>query len=161
MKSSMVLRNGQFNDWITCLARGGGQKKRFQYCLNPDSSRHILYFRAVQGHSGGIAVDPELQDNVLLSKGFTEYIYHVGNVSEMHSTIRSGLIPGGKSLKRNKQSVFFTAVNKMDDDESMKEIRGNLDKPRIAPHKKYLEASSKKPVHWCNLKLAQKRSLLF
>ena len=77
-QSSMVLRNGQV---------------RFQYCLNPNSSKHFLYFRAIQGHSGGNLVDPALQDNVLLPEDFTEYIYHVGNASEIHSIIRSGLIP--------------------------------------------------------------------
>ena len=40
-------------DWISILAKGGGAKKRFQYCLNPNSSRHFLYFREIQGHSGG------------------------------------------------------------------------------------------------------------
>ena len=34
-------------------------------------------------------MDPALQDNILIPKGFTEYLYHVGNVSEMHSIIRS------------------------------------------------------------------------
>ena len=48
------------NDWITCLAKGGGPKKRFQYCLNPNSSKHFLYFRAIQGHSGSNLVDPAL-----------------------------------------------------------------------------------------------------
>ena len=38
------------NTWITFLAKGGGPKKRFQYCLNPNSSKHFLYFRAIQGH---------------------------------------------------------------------------------------------------------------
>ena len=47
---------------------------------------------------------------------------------------RSGLIPGGRSLKRDRQSVFFTAVNPMDDDQSMEEIRCDLDKPTIAPY---------------------------
>ena len=74
------------NDWISILAKGGGAKKRFQYCLNPNSSRHIPYFRTIQGQSGGIAIDPELPDNVLLPKGLTEYIYHAGNVSEVHSS---------------------------------------------------------------------------
>ena len=41
-----------------------------------------------------------------------KYIYHVGNVSQMYSIINSG-------LKRERQSVFFTAVNPMDDDQSM------------------------------------------
>ena len=95
------------DDWIPCLAKGGGPKKRCQYCLNPNSSKHFLYFRAIQGRSGGNLVDPAMQDNVLLPEGFTENIYHVGNGSDMHSIIRSGLIPGGKSLKRNRQSVFF------------------------------------------------------
>ena len=26
------------DDWITYLAKGGGHKKRLQYCLNPHSS---------------------------------------------------------------------------------------------------------------------------
>ena len=95
------------NGWISILLKRGGAKKRFQCCLNLNSSRHIMYFRAIQGHSGGIAIDPELQDNVLLPNGFTEYIYHVGNVSEVHSIIRRRLIPGGQSLKRGRQSVFL------------------------------------------------------
>ena len=37
--------------WVNSLAKGGGKKKRFQYCLNPYSSNEILYFRAIQGHS--------------------------------------------------------------------------------------------------------------
>ena len=126
------------NDWIIFLAKGGGPKKRFQYCLNTNSSKHFLYFRAIQCHSGGNLVDPASQDNVLLPDDFTEYFYHVGNVSEIHSIIRSGLIPGGRSLKRDRQSVFFTAVNPMDDDQSMEEIRCDSDKPRIAPYKKVL-----------------------
>ena len=67
---------------------------------------HFLYFRAIPGHSGGNDIDPELQDNVLKPEDFTKYIYHIGNVSEMYSTIRNGLIPGGGSLKRGRQSVF-------------------------------------------------------
>ena len=76
-----------------------------------------MHFTAIQGHSGGIPIDPELQDNVLLPKGFTEYIYHVGNVSEV------GGIPGGESLKRGRQSVFFTMVNPMEDENCVEELR--------------------------------------
>ena len=35
------------NDWISILEQGGGAKKRFQCCLNPNSSRHTSYFRAI------------------------------------------------------------------------------------------------------------------
>ena len=99
------------NDWITRLAKGGGPKKRFQYCLNPNSSKHFLYFRTIQGHSGGNLIDHHCKAMYCYPMTFAEYIYHVGNVSAIHSIIRSGLIPGGKSLKRDRQSVFFTAVN--------------------------------------------------
>ena len=37
-------------DWISKLAKGGGAKKRFQYCLNPNSSNQFLYLRAIQEH---------------------------------------------------------------------------------------------------------------
>ena len=125
----------QLNDWMSILAKGGGAKKRFQYCLNSYSSRHISYLIAIQGHFGGIAVDPELQDNVLLPKGFTEYIFHVGNASELNSTIGNGLIPEEKSLKRGRQSVFFTTVNPIEDEKIMEETPCDFTKPRIAPYK--------------------------
>ena len=36
--------------WKACLAAGGGAKRRYQYCT--DDSGIIIYFRALQGHSG-------------------------------------------------------------------------------------------------------------
>ena len=33
--------------WISLLAKRGGPKKRFQYCMNPNSSKHFPYFRAI------------------------------------------------------------------------------------------------------------------
>ena len=83
--------------WVNCLAKGGGEKKRFQYCLNSYSSGEFLYFRAILGHSGGNLVDPFLKDN---PDNFTEYIYHIRNTFEMHSVIKSGLIPGEKKPQK-------------------------------------------------------------
>ena len=57
--------------------------------MNHNSSKHFLYFRAIQGHSGDTLVDPTLQDNVMLPDDFAEYIYHIGNAHEMHSIIKS------------------------------------------------------------------------
>ena len=42
--------------WKTCLAAGGGAKRRFQYCT--DDSGTIVDFRALQGHSGRNLIDP-------------------------------------------------------------------------------------------------------
>ena len=41
--------------WKACLAGGAGNKKRFQCCT--DSSGTIVYFRALQGHSGRNPID--------------------------------------------------------------------------------------------------------
>ena len=92
--------------WITVLAKGGGPKKRFQYCVNPTSSKHFLYFKGIQGHSGGTLVDPTLRDGVLLPDDFAENINHFGNAHDMRSIIQGGLIRGGRSLFKDRQSVF-------------------------------------------------------
>ena len=132
------------DDWIST----GGLKKRFQHCLNPNSSKHYLYFKGIQGHSGGNLVDTTLQDNILLPENFTEYVYHIGNAHDM-LIIRGGVIPGGSCLKRDRQSVFFTTVNPMDDDQSTEEILCDLDKPRIAPYQLTLRPYQN-TVYWCN-----------
>ena len=94
---------------ITFLAKGGVQKKRFQYCSNPKSSKHFLYFGAIQGHSGGDLVDPTLQDNVLLPDDFAEYIHHIGNAHDMPSIIKSRLMPGGNEPQEGQAvSVFHS-----------------------------------------------------
>ena len=125
-----------FEDWISKLAKGGGAKKRFQYCGNPNSSNQVLYLRAIQGHSGESAIDPALQDKRLIPKGFTEYLYHVGNANELNSIIRNGLIPG-TSLNRGRQAVFFTTVNPMEDGYGLGETPCALTKTRIASYRTF------------------------
>ena len=61
--------------WKACLSAGGA-KRRYQYCT--DISGTIVYFRALQGHSGRNFIDPLLQDNVVIQRGFFQHIYHIG-----------------------------------------------------------------------------------
>ena len=63
------------NRWKACLSAGGGAKRRYQYCT--DVSGIIVYLRALQGHSGR-SLDPSLQDNVVIQRGFFHYVYHIG-----------------------------------------------------------------------------------
>ena len=53
LKCQLYSSQWSIEVWITFLAKGGGPKKRFQYCLNPNFSKHFFYFWAIQGHSGG------------------------------------------------------------------------------------------------------------
>ena len=124
--------------WITFLARGGGPKKRFQYCLNPNSSKHYLYFRAIHGHSGGNLVDPTLQDNVLMPNDFAEYIYHIGNASALHLHHYKWIDPRRKKPQKG-QTISVLAVNPMDDNQDLEEAQYDLDKPRIAVYKKLIK----------------------
>ena len=119
------------------MARGGGNKKRIQYCT--DDSGEILYLRALQGHSGRNLVDPSLQDNVLIPDGFFKYIYHVGCAINVHSIINSGLIPGGQNLSK-RQTVFFLLVDPIDKEHKDPETI-DLGAPRLA---RYMHKAWKK-----------------
>ena len=126
--------------WIDILSKGGGQKKRFQYCLKPNCPGRLLYLRAIQGHSrkaysGNARINLVLQDNVLLPKDFTKNVYHVGHGNELRSIARNGLVPGGFSTKTGRHAVFFTVVDPMDDEQGLRETFGDLSKARIAPYK--------------------------
>ena len=116
-------------DWMSTLTKRGGVKKRFQYCVNPNSSNQFLYLRAIQGHSEDNAIDSAWQDNVLLPKGFIPR--RERECIEFHD--KKWINPGGKSFKRGRQAVFFTTVNPMDDGYGMVETPRDLTKPRIAP----------------------------
>ena len=58
--------------WKKTMAKGGGNKKIYQYCT--DSSGAILYLRALQGHSGRSLIDLTLQDNVVVPSDFFQYM---------------------------------------------------------------------------------------
>ena len=126
--------------WIDVLAEGGGQKKRFQYCLKPDEPERLLHLRAIPDHSGrahaeNAPLDPVLNDKVLLPMNFTRYIYHVGDGNELRSIVRNGLIPGGFSTKTSRCAVFFTVVDPMDGKRDLRETFCGFSQARIAPYK--------------------------
>ena len=87
------------------MAKGGGNKKRFQYCTDP-SGQEILYLGALQGHSGRNLIDPSFQDNVLISNDFFECIYLIGCAFNLHSIMNSRLIPGGQKIEQKTDSIL-------------------------------------------------------
>ena len=112
------------------MAKGGGNKKIFQYCSDP-SGQQILDFRALQGHSGRNLIDPSFQDNILIPNDFFEYIYHIGCAINLHSITNSGLIPGGQNFEQKRQTVFFTSVDPMNKEHKDPDVI-DLDAPRLA-----------------------------
>ena len=138
------------------MAKGGGNEKRFQYCTDP-SGQEILYFRALQGHSGRNPIDPTLQDNVLIPNDFFEYIYHVGCAVSVYSITNSGLIAVGQNSSRDRQTVLFTAVNPMHKNhKDPQEL--DLTKSRLASYKQKWKRHQD-TVYWFDIQLAQRKGL--
>ena len=139
------------------MAAGGGTKRRFQYCT--DDSGIILYFRALQGHSGRNLIDPSMQDNVVIPSNFFRYIYHIGCAFNLHSIINSGLILGGQNSSK-RQTVFILLVDPMD--KSHKDPDDiDLNVPR---HAQYLHNAWKRyqdAVYWVDINLAIQKGLQF
>ena len=95
----------------------------------------------------------------VVTDDFADHIYHVGNSHDLHSIIQSGLIPGGKSIKKERHAVFFTAVNPTFVDQD-KEVGYDLTNSRVAVYRNHLK-NHQITVYWCNLKVAQKKGLQF
>ena len=133
-------------------------RKRCQYCTDP-SGQETLYIRALQGHSGRNPIDPTLQRNVLIPKIFFEYIYHIGCAVSLHSITNSGLTAGGQNSSRERQTVFFTAVNPMNKEhKDPNELE--LTKPRLASYKQK-RTRHQDTVYWVDIQLAQRKGLKF
>ena len=157
-----ILGTPQFGSdetWKSKMAGGGGNKKRFQYCTDL-SGQEIHHLRALQGHSGRNPIDPSLQDNVLIPDNFFEYFCHIGCTISLHSITNSGFIAGGQNSSRERQTVFFTAVNSMDKDHK-DPYELDLTKPRLASYKQKKWKRHQDTVYWVDIQLAQRRGLKF
>ena len=151
------MQNWSDDRWKACLAAGGGSKRRYQYCS--DNSGTIIYFRALQGHSGSNLIDPTLLDNVLIGTGIFSYIYHVGSNFHLYSIINNGLVPGGQILSR-RQSVFFLPVDPRKEDHKDPEYI-DYSAPRLA---RYLQNAWKRhqdAVFRVDIDLGIKEGLVF
>ena len=140
------------------MAGGGGNKERFQCCTDP-SEQEFLYLRVLQGHSRRNPIDPTMQDNVLIPNNFFEYIYHIGCAVSLHSITNSGLTARGPNSSKERQTVFFTAVNSMNKDHrDPQEL--DLTKPRPASYKQKWKRHQD-TVYWVDIQLAQRKGLKF
>ena len=86
-------------------------------------------------------------------------MYHIGCAISLHSITNSGLIAGRQKLSRERQTVFFTAVNpthrKHQDPTEL-----DLTKPRLASYKQKWKVHQD-TVYWVEKQLAQRKGLKF
>ena len=85
-----------------------------------------------------------------------DYICHVGSSQDYNSIVRSRLIAGGKDTKEGRQTVFFTAVDPVNQPQKDEPY----DATRVVPYrtewKVYQNAEN-----WINLKSAQEKRPAF
>ena len=60
-------------NWVNFIWKGRN-KTRFQHRRNPCSK--LLYFRAVQGHTGGEMIPPEMLGHSLIPPNWKEFVFH-------------------------------------------------------------------------------------
>ena len=104
-RSSTMLRNGYLKIGYQLWQKEEERRKEFNTAWIQTLPINSCTFEAIQGHSGDNAIDPALQDNELLPKGFTEYIYHVGNASALNSSIRNGINSRRKKASREEDNL--------------------------------------------------------
>ena len=96
---------------------------------------------------------------MLSPNNFFEYIYHIGCAVSLHSITNSGLIAGGQNSSRERQTVFFTAVNPMNKNhKDPQEL--DLTILRLASHKQKWKRHED-TVYWVDIQLAQRKGLNF
>ena len=121
-----------------------------EYCKNKDG--FLCYLRAIQGHSGGIPIEPELMGYVKIPpKDFD------GN---FQSILGKGLIPGGKEKDNARQAVFLTPTNPFGNDLEEEEPHDVFTVPQKAAYVtnwKY----DQNAVFWVRLSKAQDQGLEF
>ena len=140
------------------MAKGGGNKKSFQYCTDP-SRQEVLYLRTLQSHSGRNLIESSLPGHCVNSGQFL--LVHLScrmcNQFTFHHQFR--IDTGGQILSK-RQTVFFTSVDPVHREQRDPETV-DLKPPRLA---RYLQTAWKKhqnTVYWVDIRLAQKKALKF
>ena len=93
----------------------------------------LCYLRAIQGHSRGIAVDPNSMGYILLSQHWKKHLDHRGRSCDCQSVLEYGLIPGGKEKDKALQAVFLTPTNRFGNDPEEERAHDDLTVPQKGP----------------------------
>ena len=96
--------------------------------------KSLCYLRAIQGHSGGIAIEQRLMGYVLIPQFWKRYIFHRGRSWNFQSILGNGLFPEGKEKDKACQAVFLTPTNHFGNDPEEEEPQDDYTVPRKAPY---------------------------
>ena len=97
---------------------------------------------------------------MLIPDNFFAFNDHIGCAVSLHSITNSGFIPGGQNLGKERQTVFFTAVNPMDKDHK-DPYKLDLTEPHLAWYEQKTWKRHQDTMYWVDVQLAQRKGLKF
>ena len=121
---------------------------------------NLSHFRAIQGHSGGIPVSPELKKYTLIPYDWKKYRLSQRKSMFFQSILESGIIPGGKEEDKARQAVFLTPLNPSGKDPEKEKPHSDFSVPQKVPNETKWKRNQD-AVHWVRLKEAQEPGLQF
>ena len=153
MEHEISQINSDFDFFMKEAAR-----QDLEYC--EDFKNSLAYFRAIQGHSGGISIDPELLGTFgFLTIGQIKK-FHRGCPSSIQSILENGLILCGMESDKGRQTVFFTPLNPFGGDSDEEEPGDD----HTVPQKVHYQSHGKRnqdAVYWVKLSRAQDQRIAF
>ena len=141
--------------WLR-LVHQGSRKTRFENC--EDSNNSLAYFRAIQGHSRGLTINPELMEHIPIPYNWKEFIFHWGCSFSIQSILENGLILDGKESKEGRQTIFFTPLDPFEANSGAEEPRNDNTIPQKVHYHSYWKRDQD-AVHWIKLSRAQDQRL--
>ena len=85
---------------------------RFEYCPHPHGEPQ--YIRAILGHCGVPRIDPTFFTLLEMSYQWKVHVYHTGSSNNDKPIGAGGLIAGGTSDRRGRQTCFFSASDPLE-----------------------------------------------
>ena len=121
-----MLKIGTKKNGIEALGRST-DKPRKEYC-----EERLVTIRALQGHSHGVANNPNLFSLKQIPLGWKEHTFHTGSSFNHNSVPEKGQWAGGLSLRSARQASF-SALNRQESSSRQRttDWKGLDDEPRM------------------------------
>ena len=127
--------------WLVLFLHSGSNESRFQYCV--DLTNNPLYIRAIQGHSGGDMINPELLNYVAIPHG-----KRTCTTSEVHpqrTPCQQGSSQVGPQRKKAHRLLHSSGLCRGEIDEESEDLN-----PRKVHHKSKWKVTQD-PIYCINL----------
>ena len=144
-------------DWLQQIDEGS-DKTSVECCENSKDS--LMYIRAIQGHTDGSMIVPELMGHVTIPYNWKEFVFHWSCSFNINSILGTRLVAGRRESKEGRQKIFFTPLKPFGENPDQEAPGGDLSISRKAHYHRNLK-HDQDAVCWVKLSRAQDQGLRF